>query len=80
MKLYLVNKHLGDSWFNVWVGTQTEALKEAKKGDTVVVVYTEGTKASGIELLNNSTIHHSNLGELKGVRLVERVWPKGLRR
>ena len=80
MKLYCLNKHLGDSWFNVWCGTKDEAISMAKAGDTVVVLYTAGDKESGIELLNNSTMHHSNFHELEGVGVVEQVWPTTLRR
>jgi len=80
MKLYCLNKHLGDSWFNVWCGTKEEAVKQAKKDDTVIMVCTRGDKASGIELLNNSAMHHSNFGELDGVVTVEKVWPTKLRR
>lgn len=80
MKLYCLNKHLGTSWFNVWHGNKADAIAEAKDGDTVVLVCTMGDKASGIAMMNNSTMHYSNFGELPGVKVVEQVWPTTLRR
>lgn len=82
MKLYCVNKNLGTSWFNIWCGTKAEAIEKAKEGkdDVVILVCTRGDKASGIELLNHSTVHYSNFRELEGVLVVERVWPTKLRR
>lgn len=80
MKLYCLNKNLGDTWYTRWYGTKAEAIKEAKGDDVVVLVCTKGDKASGIEMLNNSMIHYSNLRELDGVLVVEKVWPTKLRR